>query len=282
MMFTYAADSFFTIGYPHINSGTPCQDYAVSGVGNGFAYAIVSDGCSSSPDTDIGSRLLALNARKAILTGDRMTVVKPEGFSWVAAAQAEALGANPLSLDATLGIIYANDFAISMHIYGDGVVVEKLHNGTIIINQVEWSKNAPGYVNYHNPNFNNRLQEFLNFYGTGVAMTVTEMIISIDGLVSTKIISEISAELGMSGFQHVAHPDAEYAAVMSDGVSAVDGVSMIDVVKELMNFKNTTGEFVKRRALAAQRGWYKNGKGPADDLSVAVIKVSKEDENVNY
>ena len=49
------ADSFFTIGYPHVNQGIPCQDYAVSGVMGDVAYGIVSDGCSSSPATDIGS-----------------------------------------------------------------------------------------------------------------------------------------------------------------------------------------------------------------------------------
>ena len=63
------ADSFFAIGSTHkIN-----QDYAWGGMPNTHwseysmsaprAIAIVSDGCSSSKDTDFGSRLLAQSAK---------------------------------------------------------------------------------------------------------------------------------------------------------------------------------------------------------------------------
>ena len=42
------------------------QDYCLSGSKSGLHYAIVSDGCSSSPDTDFGSRILAKAAENNI------------------------------------------------------------------------------------------------------------------------------------------------------------------------------------------------------------------------
>lgn len=57
---TLTPDAFFTIGKTH----TVCQDYAHAGFipGTDQAYAIVSDGCSGSPDTDFGSRFMVTAA----------------------------------------------------------------------------------------------------------------------------------------------------------------------------------------------------------------------------
>ena len=46
------SDSYFKIGKTHLI----CQDYALHSEG----HISLSDGCSSSPNTDIGSRLLCL------------------------------------------------------------------------------------------------------------------------------------------------------------------------------------------------------------------------------
>src|SRR5215203_2249321 len=48
-------DCFFNIGATH----SVCQDYVVAS-----PYLILSDGCSSSPDTDIGARLLVKAAER--------------------------------------------------------------------------------------------------------------------------------------------------------------------------------------------------------------------------
>ncbi|HYO91642.1 MAG TPA: hypothetical protein VEQ40_08400, partial [Pyrinomonadaceae bacterium] len=67
------ADSAFLIGATH----AVCQDYAVAGNGTpderaavsnlqANPYVILSDGCSSSPDTDIGARLLVKAAEQVL------------------------------------------------------------------------------------------------------------------------------------------------------------------------------------------------------------------------
>ena len=48
------ADCAFAAGRGH----DVCQDYAAAGGGADEPYAILADGCSTSPDTDVGARLL--------------------------------------------------------------------------------------------------------------------------------------------------------------------------------------------------------------------------------
>ena len=48
-------DCYYEIGHSHIF----CEDYALAGIVNNIGYAIVSDGCSSSDNVDVGARVLA-------------------------------------------------------------------------------------------------------------------------------------------------------------------------------------------------------------------------------
>ena len=59
-------DHYFHIGDTHLTAGKPCQDYAISSVDNNAAFAVVSDGCSTGGDTDIGSRIIALSTITAL------------------------------------------------------------------------------------------------------------------------------------------------------------------------------------------------------------------------
>ena len=56
------ANSTFSIGKNHI----VCEDYALAYTGPIITYAIVSDGCSSSPDVDFGARCLAMSAKREL------------------------------------------------------------------------------------------------------------------------------------------------------------------------------------------------------------------------
>src|SRR5437868_4207156 len=67
------SDCAFQIGAAH----TVCQDYAVAHSGVP-AYAILADGCSSSPDTDIGARLLVKAAQTVIDTLARDFAQNPD------------------------------------------------------------------------------------------------------------------------------------------------------------------------------------------------------------
>ncbi len=61
-------DHTFQIGLQHLQTGKPCQDFALSGtIADDLVYAIVSDGCSSGGMTDIGARLMVLATKRAII-----------------------------------------------------------------------------------------------------------------------------------------------------------------------------------------------------------------------
>ncbi len=71
----FHTDHHFIIGHGHLADGKPCQDYTLSGLVGGGAYAVVSDGCSSAGQTDIGSRIIAITTGNAIIEAIEQTLV---------------------------------------------------------------------------------------------------------------------------------------------------------------------------------------------------------------
>ena len=56
-----ALDSHYTIGKLHLC----CEDYGCHGR-TPLPHVILADGCSAAPDSDVGARLLVLNARRLL------------------------------------------------------------------------------------------------------------------------------------------------------------------------------------------------------------------------
>ena len=91
------ADHHFWMGKTH----NVCEDYAMSGTSGGVSYAIVSDGCSSSPDTDFGARILARAALKHIYQAWSLEKYSDSVIN-TARSGALSLGLPQRALDATL------------------------------------------------------------------------------------------------------------------------------------------------------------------------------------
>ncbi|MEE4378221.1 MAG: protein phosphatase 2C domain-containing protein, partial [Candidatus Competibacteraceae bacterium] len=145
-------DSHFEIGKTHL----VCEDYACNGQ-EPVPYVIVADGCSSASDVDVGSRLLALNARQllpAFVQGDPTIpaavhhrqlghrIMQP------AIEQAADLGLDSSAPDTTLIVAFVVEDRIRVHIYGDGCVVGKRRDGSLRIIHIEFAQNAPYYLSY--------------------------------------------------------------------------------------------------------------------------------------
>ena len=62
-------------------------------------------------------------------------------------------------------------------------------------------------------------------------------------------------------------------SAVSNGVTQVDGMDWRDVVAELLSFKSTEGDFVKRRMNRFLKDCQKHGKGPIDDIAIGDRKV---------
>ena len=272
------SDHYFYIGKSHnVN-----QDYSISGEINGTHYCIVCDGCSGSPDTDIGARLLARSALSYI---DRIhsdafqNDVLHDLIISKAAMQAKALDLHPRALDATLLIasFYKDTFYVKM--YGDGCSIIKFTDGTMDIHEVEFPQNAPYYLNYLA-----RDSQYIEEYKQYIGKFKYTDLIHIDGA-QKNIREKFAPEKPSDMWKDLGYPkdSIQFIALMSDGVKSFDtkkisndsitneNVDHIEIINELTSFKNTKGEFVKRRVHNALKTFASNDIHHKDDLSVAVL-----------
>lgn len=281
------ADFHFTIGNTH----KICQDYAKAGNdegGVGSAYAVLSDGCSSSPDTDIGARHMVLAGTENLLYEYGNEV----DWAHVAQrAQAAALHSRLLSaacIDATLlslrqceECLYEGFRLTDKHILaalaGDGVLAARRRDGTLQYWVVRCEPGeggvAPPYPSYLlDPE---RLRRYISA-GHGVT-TLSEFL---DGELVGAIRKSVHPEdFGWKVILTAAEYD--FVAVLSDGVESfytknssgrVTHIPLPEVLRELLAIKNGKGQFVTRRCQRFFRSFCpQNGWVNTDDFSMAAI-----------
>jgi|WetSurSiteA1Bulk_404760.scaffolds.fasta_scaffold01237_2 hypothetical protein len=268
-------DDFLKTGKNH----RVCEDYILSG-NKPFPYIILSDGCSSSKNTEMGSKLLCYEARQLITTRteDEIKIDKcVDTGSWVihnAEVIARLLGLEKTSLDATLITAYKIGKAICISMYGDGIVLTQGKDDIITIFDINFSSNAPYYLSYTiDPK---RDQEY---YKMKNIQTITGTIIRPNGHFT---ISE-----DQRAYDHretYSFLCSSYKAIMisSDGLKSfikttlAQQIILPDVVKELFSFKTTTGEFLKRRLGRMIQDYEKDNIFHYDDLSVGCFILEDE------
>lgn len=272
------ADSYFAIGHAHVTAGRPAQDYAMTGVDGDSVIAVVSDGCSTGGRTDVGARIVALATIQAARISPTVLGITVGQLAASMTAR-DALGISNSDLLATCIFACASQEGAFYHVKGDGVVAVKHKSGHIWITRYEWADNTPFYFTYSESD-RERFREVHGDFGDAVRLTGTQVFTVSAGPV---IVHETGYSLnqGMDGvgrrYLRSDLADIEFLAVFSDGVTQIDNVDWRDAVVELMSFKSTTGEFVKRRSMAALRKWREVGKGPIDDFSMAAIRVENEE-----
>src|SRR5687767_4212886 len=154
------ADCVFTIGFTH----SICQDYAVAVPGftsNGVEagpYIALSDGCSSSPDTDVGARLLTRATRRILSGGMDVTELHKQSAG-LALHWANILGLPAQSVDGTLLTAHLNRDDLIIGCSGDGVVVLETRDGRVDVHAISSPSGYPFYPCYvHQPE---RLDELI-------------------------------------------------------------------------------------------------------------------------
>lgn len=287
------SDAFFAIGKAH----SVCQDYARSGrtparfgdTEGSRTFAIVSDGCSGSPDTDFGARLLTMAAVEGInILGDRL----PEKVDWMIWHARDRLPQNLhiQSLDATLLAAYTrDDGSIQVIVCGDGVIISR-HRKTGAIEVIEVDcKNAPSYLSYLiNPD---RLLIYKDAIGVTGGRSLRRWA-SPESLQQWDFPVIIEGEPGKTVLYdnfpiHLTFDPEQYDLVMvcSDGIQSFqdaetqEPIPLVEVVTHLMDIKSFTGEFVSRRCKSfLKRFCVKNNWQHYDDLGVAAIHIPKMEE----
>jgi hypothetical protein len=234
--------------------------------------AVVCDGCSSSENSDIGSRLLSIIAKDAMCEIFKRDLVYEEHIrEYIIRKMIEVKKCcsflNTTFFDSTLMIIVKpKDFYARVLVYGDGVIFKKEKDSpNIELCEISFSHNAPYYLNYKTDFKRDSL--YLKNSSEEICCRTGFAI----GDHNIPVADAIPAFYTINGGE----PD--FIGIASDGISQLlnrNTGTMLpteEVIKNLTDFKTTNGQFVKRRVKRAMDEYAKNGIIPVDDLSLAVI-----------
>jgi hypothetical protein len=297
---TLNTDDYYTIGHAHFASGKPAQDRARSFTQGGFACAVVSDGCSSGGDTDIGATLLTLSTTKAarditnwatpldvasepgrisrLISGEQQLALR---------SSHDRLGVSQNDLLATCVYAFIGPAGGFISVQGDGVIALKYSHG-IRMHRFDWTKNAPFYPCY----LESDVQRYLDVIHGGsiesAVMTHSSLFRSNLGTFRDPNLSHYPFERGRHGYLLPLSAEElaplEFIAVFTDGICQIGklptGEYLLDwreAVTMMMDFKQPAGVFAKRRMMRAMKDLHKEGKGPIDDISYAVIHISHDE-----
>lgn len=303
-MIKYSSDSMFVQGSSHL----VCQDYAVNGIAsNARPYAILADGCSGSPNTDIGARLLAQGMSTVFKTGLRTDtrVYGADHYQLYSGALARAydaldalgmadpIGGDQRTLDATLLSAWYDELVkqVNVCVRGDGYYFWSSSLGVQGMRFV-YPSGAPDYLTY-GPNTQRR-QSYLNLFPAKVVVSSTILGFP-DGALDPEPVwddirtFDITQSCSISGYSHSMDTvDKEHGmagidwlVMFSDGLGSFRDagnrpVSDIEVIKLFLPFKNTRGEFVQRRMHAFLKETIKRGWHHYDDIACAGIAVNAD------
>lgn len=256
------SDSHYEIGSSH----KVCQDYAIHGNHNSAHYVIISDGCSSSKDVDIGARILCHTTKTAIeetmdmacSNGDwHQLVIEPlTEFikEYVLRKSRETitnLNLHIESLDATLILAIKDNDKTYLICWGDGGYILTKKNGVIEYSTIDYESGAPYYLSYELNS--GRAEEYKRIFGNKnkVLTSWTEQ-----GITQNKIplLDPFIREIDNSDYSSI--------SIVSDGIMSyqyepnnleninqktLGKYSLDSIVSRLVSYKNIQGEFVLRR-----------------------------------
>ena len=275
------ADQHFLKGRSH----HVCEDYALSQVfeyrSKQYAIAIVSDGCSSSDNTDFGSRILSTEYLNNVKSGMYYFVnnshdVNPyqifKANTITSASKIVSLmGLNRHVLDATVISALTDGETIWLNFYGDGVIRITYEDETFVEYSCEFESNAPYYMSYYLDPVRN--ENYLKEFSRNIVISKSNNSGVYEVLNSTVL------DLNQS-FIISAEKRIKSISVSSDGIDTFvkDQRNPINMKNKFNEFKNFTGEFVKRRLSAIDRECKVNNINYMDDISLAAIHVDYEGE----
>lgn len=267
-------DCAFSTGKSH----QVCQDYARAGKG----CVLVSDGCSSSPDTDIGSRLLVLEAEQALRFRSQSNIVMQKSeevdafYKEVivgARRQAAHLELSDKALDATLLAAVVSDNRCLLTMWGDGYLAWR-RRATTETEGVRVTYEA-GYPNYLNYVIDEERRKALGDRAIGKA--------EFFHLEKGKMVVENTLAVPRFFSQFLSVYDLSFVVLASDGLGsfqehvqtetskAVNPVPFEEMLLDMIDFKSTFGVFVQRRFNKVLKERLAKNQDNYDDLGIAAI-----------
>lgn len=299
------SDSAFFIGKSH----DICQDYCYNedlilseNICDGLkqlSIVSLSDGCSSSKFVDIGARITV----HSLIERYKNNPIGYKNFEFCVDKKNENFIFKNLSSD-FCGINFKNNdlfnctslsviikkiqldclnwYFVNCNIIGDGVLIYKYNTGKVKIYKYDFN-NKPLYVSYL---MNKNIFEIWNKDSNLILDQVTcelnnssnklEIIdrIEIDYKNEPYILKVESIDKNSSEFPEY----IENITIMSDGVNSFydengNNIDYIDIVKELIDYKNYTGRFTQRRLNTFEKKCKLLNWNHTDDISISSIKI---------
>jgi hypothetical protein len=244
-------NAYYQIGKDH----KVCEDYALCGT-QPFPYAILSDGCSSVNDSDVGSRILVSMAKKNIHTFTPKTYKEfVNSIVFQAKVIAKLMGLEKECLYATLNMIVHWDNKTYALMIGDGCLIYKTQDGVVDFIAHEYKNNYPFYPVY--------LSEDVNTTDKGLSVKTKESQANHD--YDTVTLYEFD--------------NLEWILGSSDGIfSFTNGYSLIDfntVKTQLADLKSFKGDFIERKMKRIIKNFNKDGNYNSDDWSVTGLYLGE-------
>ena len=256
-------DTFIEIGKQH----KICEDYIISGV-KPVPFIILSDGCSSSKNTEMGARILCYMAKQYIQyrKSELPHLDYRKMGNWVihnAEMSARQLGLDITSLDATLIVSFILNDIIKIYIYGDGCVV--LHNNMeTVIKTIDFSDNAPYYLSY-----------LVDDYRAGLYRERRPHRIIRSEYSNGEIYCNedpydepVDIQLNINNYDSMLITSDGLQSFIVEDPKIQRPAKPYEIIDGFLSFKNTKGEFLKRRMKRHMSDLQKFGIGHYDDLSV--------------
>lgn len=258
------ADFYFDIGKTH----TICQDYARSAVNGDKVAIFLSDGCSSSPNTDFGARFLCTAAAQQWESDGRLQDSYP--FILRAYAMSQMAVLPETCLDATLLAAFQEENGVRVRVWGDGVVAARERvTGRVRLYVIQSPKGAPDYPSYLLDR--GRQGNYFRF-----VEGATKDIIGPEETKAGTLFEGVSLFFSADVFDLV--------AIMSDGAQSFQRrdergnqhpVSVEEVVAHVMNLRGDKGEFIVRtvRNVFINRHCAHENWTHYDDFTVAALFI---------
>lgn len=226
-------DGVFLKGYSH----ETCQDYCLVSENR----VVISDGCSSAKDSDVGSRIMALSSsiNNAIAVAQSLNL------------ELDTLLATKLSLTIV-------DNIARVDIKGDGFVLYKIDDKIVLENYL-FPSGAPYYPLYAVDK--ERKLEWISEFG--------------DQFIIEKTIDDSSEKLAIQldeNFSGIVKEikGAEWVFIGSDGLFSFNS-SVSQIVQEISDLKIKNGRFLYRRISKMLKKFKKMGIDHYDDFSIGGV-----------
>lgn len=248
-------DSLFYMGSKH----TVCDDYSIIHKNNGYTFAGIADGCSSSKNSSLGSRFLLLEIVKSFdfVCSEKLSIntVKFKMIHCVNVLknQYEDILGNCF-LDTTLIFSISTEDETIVFMIGDGTIISRDKNGEELITTIDFENNMPFYLSYYADD--SRLEKYLS-----IVNNYTTNINGVD--FKSKIYDGFFKVLTFK------HKDVDMLVLSTDGISSFvekenkKEVETFKIAKKFLDVKSSNGEFMQRKVKTLKREFEHE-----DDLSV--------------